>query len=89
MKPVFQFGTTEASKIIINQQIRECYQAHPGRQEWVTSVECICAIGTFIPPLIIFRAENISSAWIPENIPQDWRFSCNSKGWMSNQHGIG
>ena len=84
----FSIGTIEASKVIINKWIRECYQVHPGRQEWVTSVECICADSMYVPPLIIFRAENISSAWIPENVPHDWQFSCNSKGWTSNQHGI-
>lgn len=53
----FSIGTVEASKIIINKQILEYYQAHPGRQEWVTFIECICGDGTFIPPLFIFRAE--------------------------------
>ena len=37
----FAIGTIEASKVIINKYIRERYQAQPGRQEWVTSVECI------------------------------------------------
>ena len=84
----FAIGTIEASKVIINKYIRERYQAQPGRQEWVTSVECICADGTYIPPLLIFRAENISTSWIPNNFPNDWRISCNSKGWTSNQHKI-
>ena len=50
----FSIGTIEALKVIINKQIREHYQAQPGRQEWVTSIECICADGTYVPPLIIF-----------------------------------
>lgn len=29
----FSIGTIEASKVIINKQIREYYQAHSGRQE--------------------------------------------------------
>ena len=36
----FAIGEVEATKAIINAQIREQYQAKPGRQEWVTSVEC-------------------------------------------------
>src|SRR5436190_10358099 len=84
----FSIGIIEASKVIINKYIHECYQAQPGHQEWVTSVECICVDGMYVPPLIIFRAENISTSWIPNNIPNDWRFSCNSKGWTSNQSGI-
>jgi hypothetical protein len=84
----FSIGTIEASKVIINREIREYYQSQPGRQEWVTSVECICADGSFVPPLLIFCAENFSTNWISNNVHPDWRFSSNSKGWTSNEHGI-
>jgi len=84
----FAIGEKEATRCIINAQIRQQYQAKPGRQEWVTAVECICADGTVIPPLIIFRAENLSREWIPATINGDWKLSCNSKGWTSNEHGI-
>jgi hypothetical protein len=85
----FAIGTIERSVTIINSEIRTRLQrANPGRQEWVTSVECICADGTALPPLIIFKAENLSHEWIPADTPQDWAFSCNSKGWTSNQHGL-
>ena len=50
----FAIGDVEATKRVINANIRQQFQAKPGRQEWVTSVECICADGTAIPPLIIF-----------------------------------
>lgn len=79
----------EASKCIINAQIRQAFQkANPGRQEWVTSVECIYADGTAIPSLIIFEAENLSRTWIPANTHKNWCFSHNSKGWTSNEHGL-
>ena len=84
----FSIGEIEASRRIIDARIRQQYQAKPGRQEWVSSVECICADGTSIPPLIIFKAENLSHQWIPANVAEDWRFSCNSKGWTSNYHGL-
>ena len=57
----FAIGEVERSVSIINAEIRERLQkANPGRQEWVTSVECICADGTVLPPLIIFKAVNLS-----------------------------
>ena len=84
----FSIGEIQPGKCIINAQIRQQFQTKPGRQEWVTSVECICADGTALPPLIIFKAENLSREWIPANTHNDWCFSCNSKGWTSNQHGI-
>lgn len=63
-------------------------RANPGRQEWVTSLECICADRITLPPLIIFKAENVSHDWILADTPEDWSFSYNSKGWTSNQHSL-
>ena len=77
----------EAGRCIINASIRQQFQAKPGRQEWVTVVECICADGSVVPPLVIFKAENLSREWIPASIHGNWRFDKNSKGWTSNEHG--
>jgi len=84
----FAIGEVEPSRRIVNTKIREYFQAKPGRQEWVTAVECICADGSVLPPLIIFKAENLSRQWIPASVHDDWKFSCNAKGWTSNLHGI-
>jgi len=86
----FAIGTIEASKVIIDKHSSSnsiYHQAQPGRQEWVTSVECICVDGSFLPPLIIFKAENFCRDWIPANAPKDWSYSNNSQGWTSNMHG--
>ena len=75
---------------IINAEVRQRFQAKPGRQEWVTAIECISADGTFIPPLIIFKGENFSCQWIPTDMDHDrqWQFGYNTKGWTSNLHGM-
>jgi len=84
----FSIGEKEATRCIINAQIRQQFQAKPGRQEWVSVVECICADGSVIAPLVIFRAKNLSREWIPANTYGYWRFAYNSKGWTSNEHGM-
>lgn len=84
----FAIGEKEAGRVIINANIRQKFQAKPGRQEWVTVVECVCADGSHVPPLVIFKAENLSTQWIPASIHGNWRFNCNSKGWTSNEHGL-
>jgi hypothetical protein len=84
----FAIGDIEASQRIINTTIRQKFQAKPGRQEWVTAVESICADGSSLPPLIIFKGENLSRQWIPADTHNNWRFSCNTKGWTSNKHGL-
>jgi len=84
----FAIGEKEPGRCIINARIRQKFQAKPGRQEWVTVVECVCADGSVLPPLVIFKAENLSTQWIPASIHGNWRFNCNSKGWTSNVHGL-
>ena len=51
-------------------------------------VECICVDGSIVPPLVIFKAEKLSTQWIPASIHGNWRLNCNSKGWTSNKHGL-
>ena len=84
----FAMGDIEASQRIINTTIRQRFQAKPGRQEWITAMECICADGSSLPPLIIFKGENLSRQWIPASIHNNWRFDCNTNGWTSNKHGM-
>ena len=84
----FSIGQIQATRVIINSRIRQKYQVNPGRQEWVSAIECICADGSSISPLIIFKGENLSKQWIPADIHSDWKFACNTKGWTSNQHGL-
>lgn len=85
----FSIGQIEASRVLINKELRIRYQASPGRQEWVTAIEAICPDGTVIPPLIIFKGESVSAEWISsDDVPDDWRFDANTKGWTSNIHGL-
>ena len=58
----FSIDTMETSFIIMNKAIRTQLQAAPGRQEWVSIVECVFVDGTAIPPLIIFKGERLSNA---------------------------
>jgi len=51
-------------------------------------MDCICADGTSIPPLIIFKDENICKSWLSKELLEGWHVSCNSKGWTSNVYGV-
>ena len=84
----FGVGKKRATRVIVDVSLKEAYQAEPGRQEWVTVMECVCADGTFIPSLIIFKGANLCKDWIVANVPDDWHLSCNTKGWTSNEHGM-
>ncbi|PQM43923.1 hypothetical protein VE01_10819 [Pseudogymnoascus verrucosus] len=84
----FSIGTMQSTRIIVDSTLRTRFQAHPGRQEWVSAVECICMDGTAIEPLIILKGQNILQSWIPKEVIQKWHFSANTKGWTSNLHGL-
>src|SRR2546421_1871811 len=53
----FAIGTLESNRIIIDSTLRTKFQAQPGRQEWVSILECICADATSIAPLVIFSKD--------------------------------
>ncbi|RAL61711.1 hypothetical protein DID88_002779 [Monilinia fructigena] len=59
-----------------------------GKQEWITAFECVNAAGKALSPMLIFKAQNTNSAWIPKDTPQSWQFSTSANGWTSNIHGL-
>jgi hypothetical protein len=63
----FGVGKRKTLHVIVDNNVKQNYQAEPGRQEWVMDMECICVDGTLMPPLIIFKGENILDSWIPIN----------------------
>jgi len=74
--------------VVIDTELKQSYLAQPGRQEWVTVIECISASGISIPLYIIFKGENLVSTWIPPSPPPGWTFTTNTSGWTNNFHGM-
>lgn len=83
----FAVGEGQTSYVVVDSRLRKRYQASPGRQEWVTALECVSAVGEAIPPFIIFKGETFQSTWIPKDVIDTWKFSCSFKGWTSIIHG--
>jgi hypothetical protein len=84
----FSIRSVQWGKVIINSQIRCQFQANPGRQEWVTAIECICGNGNAIDPLLIFKGAKVGD-WIRHaNVPDTWSHSYSNKGWTSDIHGL-
>lgn len=84
----FAVGTTQSTRIIVDSTQKSNWKVTPGKQEWITAIECVDAAGGALPPLVIFKAQNTNSSWIPPNAPSDWRFSTSNSGWTSNSHGF-
>ena len=84
----FAIDDTQRSYIVVDKNQQKRYQASSGCQEWITVIECVCANGTDIPLFIILKGDNFVANWIPYDAPSGWKFSNNSKGWTSNEHGM-
>lgn len=82
-------GAIKGAHVVVDKTLQTKYQAHPGRQEWVTAVECVSAVGQSIPPLIIFKGKNVLSSWVPkEALEKDVHFACSSFGYTNNELGF-
>ena len=81
----FSIGTIKAGKVVINRVVKNSYRAQPGRQEWVSVIECVSATGIALSPYIIFKGKNVNARWIPESVPHGWRIAASENGWTSNR----
>jgi hypothetical protein len=84
----FGVGTSQTNRVVVDATMRTHWKVVPGRQEWVSVIECISANKRVLPPLVIFKATTIDSTWSTNPHVSDWRFSASAKGWTSNIHGL-
>jgi len=74
----FAIGESQSSYVVVDSTIRRKYQAQPGRQEWITVVECICADGSTIRPRIIFKGKSLmqcsesSTVYVATTVSSDY-----------------
>lgn len=87
----FAIRSIKRRRVIVDRRMNQKFPVQPGRQEWVTALECICGDRSTVNPLIIFKGENIMSDWIlpaKKHLKSSWKFSVSSKGWTSDIHGL-
>jgi len=84
----FGVGSTQSTRIIVDSTQKSNWKVTAGKQEWITAFECVNAAGNALSPMVIFKAQNTNSAWIPKDTPQSWQFSTSTNGWTSNSHGL-
>lgn len=59
------------------------------RQELVTTIECIGADGSLLPPMVIFKSEStFFSGWLPNELYDTltgWQWATSPSGWTSDK----
>jgi hypothetical protein len=84
----FSIGSTRGSFALYDRRATPKGKRQPGRQEWITSIECISASGVTLLPTLIFEGEKLNSEWIPDSTPLDWIFTTSNKGWTNDSIGF-
>ena len=79
-KTGFAIGLIATAKVITR---REYYGRRtllqPGNRAWVTTIECINALGWALPPCVIFKGKVFIESWF-DSLPSDWRLEVSSNG---------
>lgn len=76
----FSVGASQSSRVLVNIREKSSWKVVHGRQEWITAIKCVSALGRASPPLLIFKAKHLNSGWISPNTPSDWVFSTSNSG---------
>jgi hypothetical protein len=67
----FAVRETQSMHIIINSTLKSNWKVAAGKQEWITILECIDGARGALPPVIIFKAQNTNTGWIPQDTPSN------------------
>ena len=57
----FSLGTSISTRVLTSAKKKRPRKTVPGRQEWITVVESISAIGRALPPLLIYTGEHTNT----------------------------
>ncbi len=64
----FPFGTGEKVKVIACKMTKRAYVQCDGNHENVSVIVTVCADGGFVPPVVIFKGQNVNSKWLKDSL---------------------
>lgn len=92
----FLMGRTHKAKRVFNKDLKASCKllgaGQDGSREWITVVGCICADGTALPPLLIYKskANNVQDSWLEDFDAEkhDCWFTSSPNGWTTDEIGL-
>jgi hypothetical protein len=86
----FQMGVITTARVVTGSERRASRPVtlQPGNREWVTVIECICAHGWSLPPMVIFEGKLHQSTWYSEQLPSNWSIGVSENGWTNDSLGL-
>jgi hypothetical protein len=58
----FSIRSTRGSTVLVDKRRKPKGWKQPGKQEWITVIECISASGVALPLSLIYKSGNLNSA---------------------------
>jgi hypothetical protein len=84
----FMMGVASTSKVVTSSDtIGRAVDVQPGNRDWVTTIECINALGWSIPPFVILSGKLHQASWY-RNLPADWVIALSDNGWTNDGLGL-
>lgn len=86
----FAMGLIATAKVVTRADLYGQRSAlQPGGREWVTSIECINALGWALPPCLIFKGKVFLQSWFEDPaLPHDWQIEISQNGWTTDEIGL-
>jgi hypothetical protein len=89
-KTGFAIGVTQSTRVDVVERgsitKKKAIKSGAERGEWITSIECIAADGSSLPPLVILKGRvSVNSRWIPDSLAvRGWLSATSNKGWSND-----
>jgi hypothetical protein len=83
-------GLGENGLVVGSSEKRSIQKKFPGSRAWTTFIECISALGTSLPPLVIFKGKSVQQQWFPEDLQpfNNWEFTATVNAWTSDETAV-
>lgn len=81
-------GICSNQTVLGTSETKQSYKKSPQNRDWSTVIEACSAAGLDIPPVVIFKGQELQSSWFPPNTPPTWLFRCTESAFTSNVIGL-
>ena len=77
-------GGSSSKVVTSTDTVGRAIHIQPGNRDWATTIECICAAGWSLPPLIILSGKLHQAGWYTD-LPAGWVLAVSDNGWTTDQ----
>lgn len=84
----FAVSTSQMLRALVNVREKSSWKVTHGRQEWITAIECISALGEALAPMLISKAKYTNTSRIPTDPSDNRRFTTSNSGRTTDSHAL-